>query len=78
MHLALPFMPSLLAKELIELADVEEQKNLVAQLEMNQGIREKGLNKEKIFALNIGIEEVEKLCKETLEHYGLLSAVPAS
>ena len=66
------------AQELIELADVEEQKNLVAQLEMNQGIREKGLNKEKIFALNIGIEEVEKLCKETLEHYGLLSAVPAS
>lgn len=67
-----------ISQELIELADIEEQKNLIAQQEMNHGIKEKGLNKEKLLALNVEVEEVERLCKETLEHYGLLSAVPAS
>lgn len=67
-----------IAQELIELADVEEQKNLIALQEMDQGIKEKGLNKEKLFAQNVEVEEIERLCKETLEHYGLLSAVSAS
>jgi hypothetical protein len=67
-----------ISSELLTLAEVQEQEYENAVLNKEKNVAEKGLDSKKLFAKEIGPEQVEQLCKETLAHYGLLSEFPAS
>jgi len=62
--------------ELTELADQQEIAFIDNLLHQREAIAKKGLSQEKIFSLDIPVEEVRKCAEETLAHYGILSEVP--
>lgn len=65
-------------ERLVALAENQEQIFLETALNRDNLIREKGLSPEALDAETISVEDVEHFCNDTLEHYGLLSSVPAS
>jgi hypothetical protein len=67
-----------ISSKLIALADVQEQGYLSSILEKKENIAEKGLDADTLSQKDIEPAEVERLCNETLAHYGLLSSHPSS
>ncbi len=67
-----------IGRELSEFASQFEDEYVASIVAKEAGIREKGLNQERLEEKTFGEEEIIQYAEETLRAYGLLSAEPAS
>lgn len=64
--------------DLLAYAEQKERENIAILKNKESEVHDRGLDSKKIFDKTIPIEAVEKICIDTLAHYDLLSAEPAS